>query len=65
LERIVNLDQFGMNDAVVDDDLIFLKTSVVATSFRFLEESERPVESDDTGKKKSKKRSKKTKKPKE
>jgi type IV pilus assembly protein PilO len=42
LERIVNIDQFDMGGAVVEEDRVTLKSSLTATSFRFLEESERP-----------------------
>ena len=44
LERIVNLEQIGMVDPVVEENRVRLTTSVVATSFRFLEEAERPKE---------------------
>lgn len=44
LDRIVNLDGLSMVDPQVDDDTVVLKTNVVATAFRFLDESERPQE---------------------
>lgn len=42
LERIVNLDQVSMLAPKKGDAGNIIKTSVVATSFRFLDESERP-----------------------
>jgi len=42
LERIVNLSQFGIADPDVQENRVSLQTSVLATSFRFLDESERP-----------------------
>jgi type IV pilus assembly protein PilO len=42
LERIVNIDNFSMTTPVITDAGISLKTTLVATSFRFLDESERP-----------------------
>lgn len=54
LERIVNVDQFSMKDPKTADEGLLLNTSALATSFRFLDESERPkVEG---GKKKGRKR---------
>ena len=48
LERIVNLEQPGMVDPIVEENnRVRLKTSVVATSFRFLEEAERPKDDED------------------
>ena len=42
LERIVNVDQFSMKDPKSADEGLLLNTSALATSFRFLDESERP-----------------------
>ncbi|MCB0358553.1 MAG: type 4a pilus biogenesis protein PilO [Bdellovibrionales bacterium] len=42
LERIVNLGDIHMQEPKVDSDSVFLRTSVVATTFRFLSEDERP-----------------------
>ena len=50
MERIVNLDQFAMIEPNVTDTKVLLKTSVVATSFRFLDEAERPKEEAEGGK---------------
>lgn len=55
LERIVNLDRIQMVDPTLEESKMVLNTSVVATSFRFLEESERPKE-DDKAKGRGKKR---------
>ena len=44
LERIVNLDRFTIEDPIYDEEEVLMKTSVVATAFRFLDESERPQE---------------------
>ncbi|MFN8390493.1 MAG: type 4a pilus biogenesis protein PilO [Bdellovibrionota bacterium] len=44
LERIVNIDQFSMVEPKRGETGLNLKTSLVATSFRFLDESERPKE---------------------
>ena len=44
LERIVNIDDFSMTDPKKGDAGRYMKTSLVATSFRFLDESERPKE---------------------
>ena len=52
MERIVNLGQVSMTDPVVTPEKVSLKTSVVATSFRFLEESERPAQQDEQNDKK-------------
>jgi len=46
-ERIVNLDRFEMTDPVEAGDQMGLKTAVMATTFRFLDESERPAPVDD------------------
>lgn len=42
LDRIVNLTSLLMTQPVVGKDDVQLRTSVVATAFRFLDESERP-----------------------
>jgi len=42
LQRIVNLNEFAMSEPVTEENRVNLKTTAVATSFRFLEESERP-----------------------
>ena len=54
LERIVNLDKFTVTKPVVDNGSVRLKTSVVATAFRFLEEHERPSVDEADGKKRKK-----------
>lgn len=57
LDRIVNMDRFNISkDSGKKDGGEGLKTVVVATSFRFLDEAERPKEED---KKDSKRRGKK------
>lgn len=50
LERIVNVTSFDMVEPKYDEERIVLKTNAVATSFRFLEESERPKEEKGRGK---------------
>lgn len=52
LERIVNLDRFHVKEPVSSDEGISISTTVMATAFRFLEESERPQKADDKRKKK-------------
>lgn len=42
LSRIVNLGEFHMKEPEITDESVYLKTTVVATTFRFLDESERP-----------------------
>lgn len=42
LERIVNIDQFLMSEPVIEEENAMLRTALTATTFRFLEESERP-----------------------
>ncbi len=44
LERIVNIDQISMVAPKKTDNGYSIKTSLTATSFRFLDESERPKE---------------------
>lgn len=44
LERIVNLDQFHIKEPVATDEGIAVSATVIATAFRFLDESERPKE---------------------
>jgi type IV pilus assembly protein PilO len=58
LERIVNLDQFQMVEPEIEDDKVLLKTAVVATSFRFLDESERPQQEEENDKKRRRRRGK-------
>lgn len=55
LERIVNVDQIGFSEPKKTEDGMLLKTTILATSFRFLDESERPKEDN---KKKARKRRK-------
>jgi type IV pilus assembly protein PilO len=55
LSRIVNVNQFILKEPTVKENDVLLNTSVVATSYRFLEESERPK--DDVKKKKRRRRS--------
>ena len=50
LARIVNLDSFQMVEPEISDKQVDLKTAVVATAFRFLDESERPSTKDEEGK---------------
>lgn len=50
LERIVNLDDFSMDNPERGKEQITLRTTVVATTFRFLDESERPTKKDEEGK---------------
>ena len=47
LERIVNIDQFSMTEPKPGELGLNMKTSLVATSFRFLDENERPKEDAD------------------
>ncbi len=57
LDRIVNLDNIAVTEPVVSEDDVTVKTSVIATAFRFLEESERPQntgEGDSKGKRRTK-----------
>lgn len=49
LERIVNIDQIGLSDPQETEDGIRLKSALLATSFRFLDESERPKEDPSQG----------------
>lgn len=60
LERIVNLNQLQISEPEIGDEKVTLKTEVVATAFRFLDESERPKQDG----KKGKKRRRRGKKPK-
>ncbi len=50
LDRIVNLDEFRMTEPKVGEEQVALKGSVVATTFRFLREEERPKVTDKSGK---------------
>ncbi len=50
LDRIVNLDKFSMDNPDRGRDQITLRTTVVATTFRFLDESERPKKTEEKGK---------------
>lgn len=43
LKRIVNLTEFNVNQPSREDDLMKVNTAVTATTFRFLDESERPA----------------------
>jgi len=57
LERIVNIDKFEIAQPVIDKDRIQLTTALTATTFRFLEESERPkLEEADKAKSRRKKK---------
>lgn len=56
LERIVNIDQFNLGAAQIEEEKAILKASLVATSFRFLEEAERPKTDAERGGKKRRKR---------
>ena len=42
LERIVNLDQITLTDPQLQESRAVIKSTMLATSFRFLEEGERP-----------------------
>lgn len=44
LSRVVNVEDFTMKEPKVTNDGVELQTTVVVTSFRFLDESERPSE---------------------
>jgi len=55
LERIVNMTQFRIQQDSKDDSET-LRTNVIATSFRFLDESERPMEEVNSKKKRRKKK---------
>ena len=55
LERIVNIDSVSMTDPKMTDSGRILKTALVATSFRFLDEKERPKEEEGEAKKRRKK----------
>jgi len=55
LERIVNIDSFSMTDPKMSENGRILKTSLVATSFRFLDEKERPKEEESGAKKRRRK----------
>ena len=55
LSRVVNVDDFSMDKPEVTSDGMMLKTQVIMTSFRFLDESERPSLEKD-GKKKRRRR---------
>ena len=56
LERIVNIDQFSLTDPKKSDTGRVMKTALVATSFRFLDEKERPKADDGAGGKRRRKR---------
>ena len=52
MDRIVNLGEFDMREPDVSDEAVYLKSKVVATTFRFLDENERPdVQDEPTDKK--------------
>jgi type IV pilus assembly protein PilO len=59
MERIVNIDQFSLVQPQETDGKIQINASVVATSFRFLDESERPKQNKEGEAGKSKKKKKK------
>lgn len=42
LPRIVNLDSFQIREPMVGDEQVLVSSAVVATTYRFLDESERP-----------------------
>ncbi len=44
LDRIMNLDEFSMVDPKIGEENVLLKTAVIGTTFRFLDESERALE---------------------
>lgn len=46
LERIVNVDQFGMGEPKILDESIQILATAMVTSFRFLDENERPKQED-------------------
>ena len=64
LDRIVNLDNVHISKPEIDDDsVVKVQAEVMATAFRFLDESERKsLEEDEGGKKKKKGRRRKKRK---
>lgn len=59
LERIVNVDDFGMAEPSINEKEVNIRVALVATTFRFIEESERPQNEEGSGKKGKKRRKKK------
>lgn len=49
LDRIVNISEISLVEPNITDEAVTVKTSLVATAFRFLDESERPKENDEGG----------------
>lgn len=49
LERIVNIDQFSMTEPKMGEQGRNMKTALVANSFRFLDEAERPKKDEAAG----------------
>lgn len=47
MDRIVNLGEFDMREPEISDEAVYLKSKVVATTFRFLDENERPDTEDE------------------
>lgn len=56
LDRIVNLDQLSITEPSISDEEVTVRTQVVATAFRFLDESERPQAQDAANAESTKKR---------
>jgi type IV pilus assembly protein PilO len=56
LSRIVNINQIGFRDPIVSEDRVQVKADCVATTFRYLEESERISGTDTPESKKRRKR---------
>ena len=55
LNRVVNVQDFTMDKPKMSDEGMLLDTTVVVTSFRFLDESERP-DNEKKGKKRRRRR---------
>ena len=58
LERIVNVDKFAISQPVFENKDVQLTTNLTATTFRFLEESERPKAEDQDAVAKSRRKKK-------
>lgn len=58
LERIVNVDRFAISQPVFENGQVQLTTNLTATTFRFLEESERPKPDDQDAAAKSRRKKK-------
>jgi len=58
LERVVNIDRFSIGQPIPEKERIQLTTNLTATTFRFLEESERPKPEDEKTASKSRRKRK-------